>query len=647
MSSGTPIQIFKNGNNTKVPAIRLPSGLSTQELTHPFLVKSAKELFEANGVLSVHNLFPQALITQLARAFAQDYNHYFEDRDYEDALEVGNRRHMVTLGFKEPFNTPALYGNVFLMYLMRELLGDDFVLGSFGVVLALPGAQHQHIHRDHPPLFENESLDLKVPSFAITAVVPLVDLTPETGSTRVWKGSHRICREIKPDSAQSDIPYLPIGSCYLMDYQLLHGGTPNRSASIRPILYLIYYRSWFQEAVNYDKQARIAMSQKEYTLLPEKYKFLFERNREALGIQNVVKVNPLTCVKQDDFTQLTSMEQAQRLTEVAKAALVNYGFQEVRLKLLSHGDNTVFSVTLPNVVKDEENTLYSTTHYILRIHRASYLSSDAIASEMQWLQYLSQEAKLPVPVPMPTQMGKLCTTVNMPTLPEARVCSLTRWINGTPVLSGADFSRITLIDIERIGRLMATMHNCASHWGMPLGFHRPRWTWDGLFGQGAGYSQNGQIIWDQVPSVYKPLFEVISDRMQIAMNELGRDPEQFGLIHADLCPGNLLKFGNEICVIDFADCGFGYWGYELAMFLSYFTRKQAFSLCLEKLLYGYNQVRPFPVQQIPYLRLFVAAQYVTLSLWRINRSNDHPGFRANLETDLQTVVEQIKAILKD
>ena len=99
---------------------------------------------------------------------------------------------MITVDVKDEFNNLELYANSFLYSLMQKVLGNDFILGSYGVV-ALPGAEHQHVHSDRPSLFSNE-IDAKIPSFVVTAVIPLVDLTQKTGSTRVWKQSHHQSR---------------------------------------------------------------------------------------------------------------------------------------------------------------------------------------------------------------------------------------------------------------------------------------------------------------------------------------------------------------------------------------------------------------------------------------------------------------------
>ena len=165
MSNNYVVEIYKNSTSNKPPEIKFPEVFQHQKQINEPLIKAANTLFTTSGVLTVHQLFPKELISKLNQAFHGNYGSYFDEREYANALEVGNKRRMLTVDFQKPFNHPNLYGNQFLMYLMRDLLGEDFVLGSFGAVISLPGAKDQHIHRDHPALFPDDSLNLKVPSF--------------------------------------------------------------------------------------------------------------------------------------------------------------------------------------------------------------------------------------------------------------------------------------------------------------------------------------------------------------------------------------------------------------------------------------------------------------------------------------------------
>ena len=58
------------------------------------------------------------------------------------------------------------------------------------------------------------------------------------------------------------------------------------------------------------------------------------------------------------------------------------------------------------------------------------------------------------------------------------------------------------------------------------------------------------------------LYEEASHIIQKKLEAFGKDKTRFGLIHADLRLANLLIYGDEIKVIDFDDCGFG-WFYMI------------------------------------------------------------------------------------
>jgi Ser/Thr protein kinase RdoA (MazF antagonist) len=642
--SNVVVQVFKNINTPKAASIHFPEDFPQKDMLNPTLMNAAKGLFMTDGVLLLRNLFPREFIAHLYQSFIHRYHCYFEEQLYANALEVGDKRRMLTLDIEDPFNDPNLYGNPFLLSLMHEVLGKGFVLGSFGAVISLPGSEHQHIHRDHPPLFNQEELDSQIPSFAITVVIPLIDLTQETGSTRVWKGSHRLYRSQKLDFQESFVPLVPIGSCYLMDYQLLHGGTPNTSNIVRPILYLNYYRSWFQESVNYEKQVRISITQQEYQKIPDSHKFLFERIREVIGFSKIshATLNPHQLDK--PFCDLSLSEQAQRLKILAQQCLINYGLKQPQLDLISHGDNTIFSVNVSDTTEEINHTNLLNPHqFALRIYRSNYLTIPEVESELIWLKSLRDEAQLPIPTPILNREGKLYTLAQVSEVPEQRVCCLSEWIHGRSLLHKVNQGKFTFREIESVGQLLAKLHHHANQWTLPEHFARPTWNWDGLFGDGAGYSnKNGKAVWEQTPQPYSDLFLEISREVKSVMASLGESREQFGLIHGDFWLGNLLLFEQKIYPIDFADCGFGYWGYDVARFLGDFITAQNFSMCSDSLLSGYTKIRNFPEEQFPYIPIFMIAQQVTLGLWRVNRAQDHPSFRSTLEHDLQKIASHIE-----
>ena len=629
------VEINKNDTSHLIPSIKLPPNIPLQELSNSELIKISANFFQHNGVLQINNLFSQKLIDNFYQAFCRSYQSYFAPKPCADALEVGDKRRMITVDVAQEFNNPDLYANPYLLNLMQKLLGKDFILGSYGVVIALPGAEHQHVHRDHPSLFDNEAIDTQLPSYAITAVVPLVNLTPSTGSTRVWKQSHRLERSQKEfKMSASDVPYMTTGSCYLMDYQLVHGGTANTSDIVRPILYLIYYRSWFREIVNFEKQDRIKITSAEYQKIPQPYRFLFsglsvsQKNQEQL-VNN--RERAATIITAGEFSKVDTKEQERRLTQMAQSALAHYGLENYHLQLIKHRECTTFSLEIPGAVTvTESNTPYLANRYLLRIHRANYLSANAVKSELRWLEALSNEG-FAVPKPVKNKQQQLVTVLQASGIPEPRVCTVTKWVHGAENQS---------VSLKAIGQMMAKLHNHSTSWQPPENFERPRWDWNGLFGEGAGYSINqGAKIWQLTPQPYRDLFTKVGDRFKLLTDILGEDRTQFGLIHADLCSGNLLSADGQVRVIDFADCGYGYWVHDLAMFMSYFARNTQAPTYLKSLLQGYGEIRPVPVKQLQYIDTFIAAQQVTLALWRVNRSQDHAYFRSILPHALKEAGE--------
>jgi hypothetical protein len=53
-----------------------------------------------------------------------------------------------------------------------------------------------------------------------------------------------------------------------MDYRLWHQGAANRSNRPRPVLYIIYTRSWFTDLVNFRKHARLRLSKEDALAMP-------------------------------------------------------------------------------------------------------------------------------------------------------------------------------------------------------------------------------------------------------------------------------------------------------------------------------------------------------------------------------------------
>jgi ectoine hydroxylase-related dioxygenase (phytanoyl-CoA dioxygenase family) len=239
------------------------------------------ERFKTNGCLWLKDVLPPVGLNEISKEILGNDKDPSGHNvgDYSHAQEVGKNRFMVPIVVQGALNNPSIYAHPLICSILKRALGEDFRLGGIGVVISLPGAPDQHVHRDHPALF-GTAIDDFLPSFAVTVIIPLVDLDGNSGTTRMWHGSHLARYHLS--NSETDFgkrkyedPYASVGDCLLMDYRLYHSGLANRTDRIRPILYLSYTRPWFRDYVNYHKHAPLLISNEEFERLPLELRPLF------------------------------------------------------------------------------------------------------------------------------------------------------------------------------------------------------------------------------------------------------------------------------------------------------------------------------------------------------------------------------------
>lgn len=250
------------------------------ELTPESMAYGAK-LFETFGFLMIERALEPSLVVSLQEAYFERYVRLPRPVLDETCLRVGDERYMISVAISGPFASPHLYGNPFFLPILERLLSPKLVINSFGSVCAFPGSKDQHVHLDHPWLFESSQISAALPTYAITVVMGLVDLNLTVGTTAVWEGSHRggHPKAMPFNPADAALPMARMGDVYLMDYRLVHGGTANNSARPRPIMYLVYSRPWFSDAANFTKQPPVILPEAALHSMPERLKQLFRNSR--------------------------------------------------------------------------------------------------------------------------------------------------------------------------------------------------------------------------------------------------------------------------------------------------------------------------------------------------------------------------------
>lgn len=205
----------------------------------------------------------------------------------KDNYKIGDKRLLLSFVMEKELNNLYYYAHPCIQKIMSELLGENFILGGVGSVLSFPGSKMQHIHIDHPHLFNSDKLNAKTPPFAIQVNVPLIDYNKNLGPYAFWEGTHNLpsaskkLKDLRKTKSLEEAKLITpkMGDIYLTDYRLIHCGLPNNSKQIRPMLYFVYFLPWFRDISNYDKVSAIKMNPNEFQKLPEQVSSLFKYYR--------------------------------------------------------------------------------------------------------------------------------------------------------------------------------------------------------------------------------------------------------------------------------------------------------------------------------------------------------------------------------
>jgi Ser/Thr protein kinase RdoA (MazF antagonist) len=318
------------------------------------------------------------------------------------------------------------------------------------------------------------------------------------------------------------------------------------------------------------------------------------------------------------YNQLTRLGQLRRLRRLAEVALVKYGLTDAKLTFQHYEGNAIFRVDLPNAPATQVDDIFVPNRYNLRL--LSMNDPETTEGELIWLAALRNETGLPVPEPVPSLDGKLLTTIASPGVPHGRVVSLMRWVDGQQL----NAKSLRPQHAKAWGRLVDQLHKFAAGWTPPEGYKRFQCDWDGILGNGVLQEPVDELV-AAMPPKYREPFESVSAETQTAMETLGKGPDVYGMVHIDMYLENVLFKGGEPRIIDFEDCGFGYYLYDLSIIFSQWMWQPEMDWFRPVFLEGYTATHILPDEQIKYLDLFIATRFADFTLWGTVFITHDPG----------------------
>jgi Ser/Thr protein kinase RdoA (MazF antagonist) len=316
-----------------------------------------------------------------------------------------------------------------------------------------------------------------------------------------------------------------------------------------------------------------------------------------------------------DFQDLSRRSRLRRVNRLAHSALEAYGMKDAQLRFLQYTANFIYRIDLSNQPQ-VRNSPYISNRFVLRIHTMDNI--EAVSAEMTWLTALSQEAGLPVPAPISTPAGALLEKIFTPEIPDGRIVTVMRWLDGRRLEKGMRPDHL-----HSLGQVVARMHAFSAAWQPPAGFARAHWDWDSQLG-GSMFEQPLAELVESMPLIFQEPFAILSREAKMAMSRLGKRPDAFGMIHGDLYPENVLFKAGQAFPIDFEDCGYGYWMWDIAVALCSWAWNADWERMRDAFCEGYTQIHVLPEEQWQLLDLFVATQFATMLLWASAFLKDDP-----------------------
>lgn len=272
-----------------------------------------------------------------------------------------------------------------------------------------------------------------------------------------------------------------------------------------------------------------------------------------------------------------------------------------------------FNNATAQLLNVSENIMYCVdtddgSRYVLRVHRQNN-NIRAIKSELSWVNALQTDGVLRTPDVIPGRNGKTIQSVVNPANGSTLYLVMFALIEGREPNDSDD----VLEQFYNLGELAARTHNHSMTWSPPADFERPAWNTNTLLGDNPLWGH-----WQDGPCVDKTNFatlQMLCNTVKQRLNNLGMDRSVYGLIHADMRRANLLIQDNATRLIDFDDCGFGWYLYDFATAVSFIEDHPQLPQLKSSWLEGYRKWRVPSELEIQELDTLIMLRRLALLAW--------------------------------
>ncbi len=314
----------------------------------------------------------------------------------------------------------------------------------------------------------------------------------------------------------------------------------------------------------------------------------------------------------------------------AREAAAQWGYgDDADLELLCISENATYRVVEGRAAEPA----------VLRLNRPGYHDRQALASELAWTAALRAERVVCTPGWLPTADGEPVAALGSaaPGGP-ARHAVLFGYAPGAHPSDTESSAARALVGI---GDIAARLHAHSRSWRKPPWFQRFSWDLTAAIGDGGGTPGRWGDWRSGYPAAEREVLSAAQTQVRQALSGYGYAPERYGLIHADLRASNLLvndeAAGPRVTVIDFDDCGYSWFLYDLAASVSFLEHRPELPDLVGGWLAGYRRsqpVDPLGPADLAVIPALVMLRRLQLQAWSRSHADTEmvrslePGFAA-------------------
>ncbi|MFK7859325.1 MAG: phosphotransferase enzyme family protein [Granulosicoccus sp.] len=303
------------------------------------------------------------------------------------------------------------------------------------------------------------------------------------------------------------------------------------------------------------------------------------------------------------MSELYASGYVEHLRGVVSESLAQWGFSaDCRVALLTVSENATFVITDGNGQRC----------HVVRVHRPGYHTLSEIQSELKWIEALRREEVVLTPRPIPLKNGGAIASF--------QDGDETRYMVAFEFMLGEEPSTEHSLNegFRQLGSITARLHQHVLHWKPPASFARKIWNFETTIGPTPHWG-----FWEQSPGLTaegKILLARTVDTIKTRLDVYGAGPDRFGLIHADLRLANLLVDDDKLAVIDFDDCGFGWYAYDFAAAISFMEEDPQVPDLLQAWISGYRDVGVLSEEDEGMIPTFIMLRRIMLTAWLATHS---------------------------